>query len=67
MGVILGAQQGKGGGDDNLGLIIGVSVAIPLAVLFVVAVIAAVVIIGVIRKKRANSLDSVNFDGDDSI
>jgi len=39
LGVLLGAPGGKGGGDDSGALVIGVAVAVPLAILFVLAVV----------------------------
>lgn len=59
LGALLGASDRDGGigsdgdGGDSMGLIIGVAVAIPLAVVFVVAAIAAVVTFTWHRKRRA--------------
>ena len=58
-GTLLGTSDRGGGigsdssGGDNMGLIIGVAVAIPLAVLFVLAAIAVVVAVMWHRKRRA--------------
>lgn len=39
LGVLLGAPGGKGSGDDSGALVIGVAVAVPLAILFVLTVV----------------------------
>jgi hypothetical protein len=72
MGRLLGAdgRGGDGGGSDNTGLIVGVGVAVPVAVVAVLAVIAAGVAFGWYKRRALrHSRNSTNFDvhdgGDD--
>jgi hypothetical protein len=58
--VVLDVTKG-GGDDDNLALIIGVSVAIPVAVVIVLAVIVGAVVVAYMRRNAA-ALGGVNFE-----
>jgi hypothetical protein len=60
MGRLFGADgQGGDGGSDNTGLIVGVAVAVPVAVVAVLAVIAA---FGWYKRRALRSNNSINFD-----
>jgi hypothetical protein len=63
-GLLLGSDRGNGQGSDNLGLIIGVSVAIPLAVAFVVLFIIVVSAVAVLKRRvaQARSRGAIAFD-----
>jgi len=50
--VLAGDQNGDGGGGDNLGLIIGLSVGLPVAGLTVLAVIAGGSLLMYLQRKR---------------
>jgi hypothetical protein len=67
-GVLVGGRENGGTSSDNTGLIVGVAVAVPLAVLLVVVVIVGAVVLTYYRKRRnvANHT-SVNFDKDDEL
>lgn len=59
-------QGGSGGsGSSNLGVIIGVSVAVPVALLGVLLVVAVAILIGWRRKGRINTSKMVSFGDDD--
>jgi hypothetical protein len=69
MGRLLGAD-GRGGSSDNAGLIVGVAVAVPVAVVAVLAAGAAGVAFGWYKQRAlGHSRNSINFDvhdgGDD--
>lgn len=63
--LLLGASGSNGGsGDDNTGLIVGVAVAIPLAVALVLMVIMGAILVAWYRKRRdADNIKAVSFDG----
>lgn len=64
LSVLVGRRGEDGGGGTDLALIVAVSVAVPLAVLFVLAVIVASLLIIRYRKNRQRSaLGGVNYDG----
>jgi hypothetical protein len=66
--LLKGAKEGSGGGDDNLGLIIGVSVAIPLAIALVLLVVMIAFGVWAVQKRRARSTAAhVNFSSHDGI
>lgn len=61
IGILLGKNQEKSS-DDNLPLIIGVAVGVPVAFLVVAAVIVgALVLERYRRKQRVNQASGVNF------
>jgi hypothetical protein len=65
-GLLLGIERddGRGGSSDNLGLIIGAAIAIPLA-LGLIVVIIALVLVWIVLKRRAalaNSRGAVSLD-----
>lgn len=66
MGVLLGSKPGKGGtGDDNVGLIVGVTVSIVAAiVVVVVAVVIGSFFVWWKQRKVTGSSAMVSFDGD---
>ncbi len=64
VGVLLRGKEG-GGGSDNTGLIIGVAVAVPLAILVVLAVVVGVVGLTYWRSRQRHH-GAVNFGADDA-
>jgi hypothetical protein len=63
VGVLLRGKEG--GGSDNTGLIIGVAVAVPLAILVVLAVVVGAVGITYWHSRQRHH-GAVNFGADDS-
>jgi len=64
VGVLLRGKEG-GGGSDNTGLIIGVAVAVPLAILVVLAVVVGAVGLTYWRSRQRHH-GAVNFGVDDA-
>ena len=66
LGVLLGSDKGGGsGGDTNVGLIVGVTVSVGVALLLVSGVIAVSIAIAWWRKKQINYGGGVNWDNDE--
>ncbi len=65
LGVLLGSDRGGGGGDTNVGLIVGVTVGVGVALLLVSGVIAVSIAVAWWRKKQTNHGGGVNWDNEE--
>lgn len=66
LAILLGKPTGgSGSGSTTEGLILGISIAVPLAGMCVVSVISGILVVAWVRARRTKKGLMVNFDGDE--
>ena len=62
--ILLGARGADGEGSDNSALVIGVAVAVPVALAAVILIISGTLIVVAIRRRKANTANLVLFEAE---
>jgi hypothetical protein len=62
--ILLGARGADGEGSDNSALVIGVAVAVPVALAAVILIISGILIVVAIRRRNGNTTNMVQFEAE---